>query len=525
MKRKRRELPRLAGGAEGLAAILDDLDTKLAALDAGTKSTDAAAASTGTEGEPAATGDAANGDGPGTDLTKRAADLEAKETALATAEQSLAEKAAQLNALTDALTKQREASRFAGVNIQEEIAKALAAGGKAGGLTVTDPASLQAGAHKGVAELKESKSLMRFMQSMNAMGKGWATEAQREFMMEHKALAEGTGSAGGYMVPPDWMPDILQLFRGVTVVRAAGPRIIPFGSQMNQVQLSTGATAYYTAENAAITPSQETFSQVTLLTPKNLTGLVPVSNYLLNDTTRGDIDRDITASAEDLIRQDLSVVMALKEDKNFLMGNPGTETGSPTGITNISGIVSNPLNPTTNGFTPTLPQLRAIKNYTRRFSIPNPRWAWFFNPQFLSYVESLTDSLGRFLADTSILQVNNQRNDASTSGSIVGAGAGVSGVLDGLPFYCSNQIPVNLTQGSATNATWLLLVDMNQLIVGLNQQLVIDMSAEASYTPDGGTTWINAFQNSQTLFRGVLRHDINHLYPYTIVQQGGVLVS
>jgi HK97 family phage major capsid protein len=458
--------------------------------------------------------------------------LDAREAELKAIEERLASGIGQVGELLKTL-KTHGGSRFVGEGADDSVAEHVAGGGtvELGTGKIVSP-RVSVGDNREAKAIHDSQSVARFFGAMKAIREGYATDGEREFMGRQKALAEATGSAGGYLIPPDWMPGILQLFRGVTVVRRARPgRIVPFTAQMNQVALTGGATAYYTPENAAIPTSQETFNQVTLLTPKNLTGLVPASNWLLQDSRRTDVPNQVNVDAEQAIRQDLAVVMALKEDKNFLFGNPGTETGSPTGLINIAGIVTNPLTVPTNGFQPTLPQIRALKNYVRRFNVPNARWTWFFHSEFASYIEGLTDSLGRFLADApNLYQINEDNNtpgnDPATTGSIVGAGAGFSGRLLNLPFFASNQIPVNLSQGTATNATWLLLVDMNQLVVGLNQDLVIETSSEASYTPDGGTTWVSSFQANQTLFKATLRHDINHLYPNLgIVQQQGVLVS
>ena len=503
-----RVFPRIAGGAPTLEELLKDLDSDLRAIKEPTAPAEPAT-------PPAAP-----------EPTEAQKALDARDQALKDFEARLTAQADQLTAQVAQL-KQHGGSRLVQPGADPAVIEHVAAGGslvKGTGLTIADPRTVTAGDNKGVDYLRKSHSFGKFFAAMAGMRDGSATDTEREWMMGQKALAEGTGSAGGFLIPPDWMSEILPLFRGVTCIRRANPRIVPFTAQMNQVQMSTGATAYYTAENAAITPSQETFSQVTILTPHNLTGLIPVSSYLLTDSRRTDVPNQITSDAEQAIRQDLAVVMALKEDKNFLMGLPGSEPGSPTGIVNIAGIQQNPIAPATNGFQPTLPQLRQIRNYVRRWNVPNPRWAWFFHSQFLSYVEQLTDSLGRFLADTTLLKINDT-TDPSASGSIVGSGAGFSGVLDSIPFFCSNQIPNSLSYGTANNASWLLLVDMNQLVVGLNQDMVVDVSTEASYTPDGGTTWVSAFQNNQTLFKAVLRHDINHLYPYTCIQQNGVLVN
>jgi hypothetical protein len=94
----------------------------------------------------------------------------------------------------------------------------------------------------------------------------------------------------------------------------------------------------------------------------------------------------------------------------------------------------------------------------------------------------------------------------------------------GIPFFASTQIPNNLTVGTSTDTSEVYLVNMAETIIGENQDLVIDVSDQATYTTDGGTTWVSAFQNNQSLFRAVLRHDIAHRRPAQIILQAGVRV-
>jgi HK97 family phage major capsid protein len=42
-----------------------------------------------------------------------------------------------------------------------------------------------------------------------------------------RALATSSGSAGGFIVPPDYMTEVIELLRARAVVRSAGPRILP----------------------------------------------------------------------------------------------------------------------------------------------------------------------------------------------------------------------------------------------------------------------------------------------------------
>ncbi len=395
------------------------------------------------------------------------------------------------------------ASRFAGAGSAEDVAKAVAEGG-----AVEKSMQVRAvGAEKEAKDIVDSKSIARFMSIIaRTKGGGFVSEGEKMFLARSQGwgektanpLAESTNSAGGFLVPQEWMPDILGLLRGWAIVRSANPRIVPFSKLMNQTSISTGSTAFYTAENARITPSDMTFAEAPLLTPKNLTALVPVSNYLLNDAP----------AAEGIVRDDMATVMGLREDLSFLAGT-GTG-GEPLGLRNIAGTTLNPLTVPANGIASiNLVNMRQIKNTVRSFNAVGARWAWFFNPAVVSHLETLTDSFGRFLADTSILTYDEPNH---------------RGTLDGVPFYTSNQIPINITTGTSTNTTYLMLVNMAETIVGASQELTLDVSSEASYTVDGGTTWVSTFQNNQTLFRAIMRHDINHRRPNQIVIQTGVVV-
>lgn len=399
----------------------------------------------------------------------------------------------------------RGGSRWLGDDAADELVDHVAKGGEVKTVDKADIKVSNARAEDEAKEILESKSLGRYMNILARATRGdmYLSDGEKSFMRqqvqrkaEHVPLAEMTDAAGGFLVPQEWMDDILGLLRATAVVRAANPRIIPFNKQMNQTSIVTGATAGYTAESSRISPSGMEFAEAILLTPKNLTALVPISNYLLADA----------AGADAIVRQELVQIIALAEDFNFLRGDGSG--GSPKGFLHIAGITSNPITPASNGFEPSIADLRKIRAQFRNLNAGAVRLAWFFHSAFLAYLETLTDSDGRFLLDSALLTLNAD---------------GISGVLDGTPFYMSNQIPINLTQGSSTNATDLTLVNMDETIVGLNQELELAVSQEAAWSSDG-TTWNSAFQSNQTLFRAVIRHDINHRRPNQVFVQHGVLV-
>jgi HK97 family phage major capsid protein len=370
------------------------------------------------------------------------------------------------------------------------------------GMQVAEPTSLAVGEHKGAKEIREGKNLAHFLSiiaRVKSGGEFMLNEGEKAFLRESqaKAMAEMTNSAGGFLVHPEWMPDILGLLRAQAVVRRAQPRLVPFAKEMNQTSISSGATAYYRTENSNITPSELVVADAPLLTPKNLTGLVPVSNWLLTDAPE----------ADSMVRTDIAEVIGLREDLAFLQGT-GTG-GEPLGMKNMVGRTVNPITVPTDGFYMSLPQFRAFKNVTRLFNSQNPRWVLFINPAILNHWEGLTDADGRFLADSNILRINEDQR---------------SGTMDGVPFFATTQIPINITTGSSADTTYFILVDANELIIGDKGEMEFAVSTEASYTPDGGTTWISAFQATQTLFRASIRHDIAHRRPNHIIVQGGVRV-
>jgi len=133
-----------------------------------------------------------------------------------------------------------------------------------------------------------------------------------------RALAAGTGASGGFIVPPDYMNEIIEFLRPLARVRAASPRMLPMprGTLVLPGQASQ-ATAYYGSETSAITASSQTLKQV-VATYKKLSALVPITN---------DMMRYADPAVDAFVRDDLVKVLALKEDAAFLLGD-GTQ-GTP----------------------------------------------------------------------------------------------------------------------------------------------------------------------------------------------------
>jgi HK97 family phage major capsid protein len=312
-----------------------------------------------------------------------------------------------------------------------------------------------------------------------------------------KALAEGTSSAGGYLVPVEYSKTIVELIRARSAVMRMGPTIVPVKKELDVTSLASGATAYYVAENAAIPYSEQTFAQTALLRPKDLAALVAISDRLLNDADN--------PSAEEIIRRDLAEVLALREDLAFLRGS-GT-AAEPLGIRNTSGLTAAP-SLGTNGGTPSFDNLKDVVANLRGLNAPFQRPGWVFHPRTINTLEKVKDSTGRYLADAGLLTFDP---------------TGGGGTLLGMPFATTTQIPVNVTTGTSTDTSEIYFSsDWNDAWVGSNTELEIDFDSSATYTPDGGTTWISSFQNRQTVFRAVVRHDFALRRPQLFSVMAGV---
>lgn len=288
-----------------------------------------------------------------------------------------------------------------------------------------------------------------------------------------KALSESVFSDGGAIVPDEYVAEIIELLRARAVVRQLGATPLPMNSGSLSIPRQTaGATASYVGENKPISPSQLATGQIQL-SAKKLAALVPISNDLL---------RDASPSADALVRDDLVVVMALREDLAFLRDD-GTQN-QPKGIrywANAAHVFAF----TQAGAEATILEITAdlakMVRLIEESNVPMVRMGWIFTPRVKWFLMSRRDGNGNLVWDSEM------RN----------------GTLMGIPFRTTTQVPNNL--GVASNETEITLADFAQAIIGENTQMMIDASTEAAY--QDGANVIAAFSLDQTVVRAIARHD------------------
>lgn len=164
---------------------------------------------------------------------------------------------------------------------------------------------------------------------------GDATRSRKEMLSEFRKMQNRFGrdmqadvfGAGGAAVPTFWLLPYIELLRNKSVLNRVGVRTLG-GLTGNVIipRLEAPATAYSTAEIAAVTASQETLGQIAL-TPKRVSAQVLIGKQLIFQSSP-----DIEA----LVRDDMTQVLALYKDEMGLNGQGSAS--QPLGIFNTPGI-------------------------------------------------------------------------------------------------------------------------------------------------------------------------------------------
>jgi hypothetical protein len=97
-----------------------------------------------------------------------------------------------------------------------------------------------------------------------------------------KALSEGTGSAGGYAVPIDFIPSVWAIATGASTMLPIVSRVAMTTNVVNLVSLTTDWTLVWLAEADSITEGDPIFGRP-VLTAKKVASRFNLSNELLRD--------------------------------------------------------------------------------------------------------------------------------------------------------------------------------------------------------------------------------------------------
>jgi len=171
------------------------------------------------------------------------------------------------------------------------------------------------------------------MWAMAAIGIKSASEFCSTHGLVHKtAHSEGTNTTGGYLVLPEFSPDIIALMDVYGAARQL-LKVEPMAADTKMINRRTsGLTAYFVAENGAGTESNKGWDQVQLVA-KKIMAISRMSNEL---------SADAAINIGDDLAKEMAYAFAYKEDACAFSGD-GTSTyggivGIPQALINLCGV-------------------------------------------------------------------------------------------------------------------------------------------------------------------------------------------
>lgn len=284
-------------------------------------------------------------------------------------------------------------------------------------------------------------------------------EVQRQ-AIEQRDLVTSTNTAGGYTVATDLLAQsFIELLRNRLVVQAAGATVLSDLQGNVAIPRQTGgATAYWVAENATVTESQQAFDQVTL-TPKTVGAFTDYSRRLLAQSS---ID------VEAFVRSDLATVLALAIDRAALHGTGASN--QPLGIASTTGIGS--VAGGTNGAAPTFAHIVSLET---EVAIDNAD---------LGALAYITNARVRGRLKTTEKAINTAQfvwSDGPTP-------------LNGYPAFVSNQVRNDLDKGTSVGVcSAIFFGNWRDLLIGMWGTLDILVDPYTGST--AGTTRVVAMQD------------------------------
>jgi HK97 family phage major capsid protein len=247
-------------------------------------------------------------------------------------------------------------------------------------------------------------------------------------------------------------------------------------------RITSGAVAGYTGEGQDADETSVGTDRVRLI-PKELIGLLPFSNMLLNQSSPG---------TDTILKNQLDIGISLGEDRAFLRG-PAAGAG-PTGLRYLAAaaniIASNPASPTAPVIAEVDDELGQLELALIGSDVPMISPYWVMAPRTMIYLMNLRDGNGnKVYPEMSLAQP----------------------MLRGKPVKVSTVVPVNLS----TDKSEIYLFDASQQMIGENPRISIASSNVASYVNANGDM-VSAYSRNETVLRTVLYNDINTQHPESI---------
>jgi HK97 family phage major capsid protein/HK97 family phage prohead protease len=256
---------------------------------------------------------------------------------------------------------------------------------------------------------------------------------------EKRVLSESVDAGGGVTVPDALVSKWIDRLRNALAVARAGAIVVPLTSDVTKVaRLVSDPVAAWRSENAAVAESDPSFEAVTF-EPKSLDVFTKVSRELLEDSL----------NAADMIEASLTRSFAVEVDRVCLYGS-GTAP-EPRGLRTLANV--NELSMGANG--------AVLANYEPIVDLLALLW---------------TDNVTN--VDTAIMAPRTLATIAKFKDSGPAQPLARPLPLVNWTFLSTANVPINETQGSATNASTLFLGDWSQMLLGFRTTMQIEIARE-----------------------------------------------
>jgi HK97 family phage major capsid protein len=234
--------------------------------------------------------------------------------------------------------------------------------------------------------------------------------------VEQRNLTTSTGAGAVFTTVSTTMIEIL---RNLMLANTLGVRIMADMKGNFSIPKQTGTgTAYWVTEGNAPTASNQTIGAVNFTPSKTVGAFTDYSRRFLEQTA---------VDAEMFVRQDLAQVLAVEMDRvTFFGSGSGAE---PQGIATNSSVTTVALG--TNGAAPTYASMIALESAAAVANALVSDMAYVTNPKVRGTLKQTA-----VLGSTFPVWIWGADNE-----------------INGYPAYASNQIPSNLTKGSAPPAS------------------------------------------------------------------------
>lgn len=287
---------------------------------------------------------------------------------------------------------------------------------------------------------------------------------------EGKAMTEGTGSQGGYLVQPEIERRIVEAIESDNVLRDLCSKVNVSSNSIQVDNLGLSTQAGWVAELASKPESTSmTLASVTA-SVFTAAGLATISNQLLADSN---------PAIDGLVTGDLVKRLVALEETAFINGSG---TGQPLGILNTPSINTTTLSST--AIANTLEAvLDAISDVQENHGQPT---AILMHPRtWTRILKGKDSSTGAYYVGQALDSVLPDFTSPRTRRG------GPQFLLWGVPVVLSNRVPTNL--GGGTNESRIIVGDFSEALILDRQGVTIDESPHVYFT------------TNQTVFRAEKR--------------------